>query len=115
MFSKEIGITFLEAQELYLDYINDLPKLYDNLFTLFKHNDFESMKKSCHQIKGVSANIRMENLFQISRILEINLNEYNILETEKSLNNMKSEIEKLIDSDFFKEELNGIIQINPQF
>ena len=114
-FSKEIGITFLEAQELYLDYINDLPKLYDNLFTLFKHNDFESMKKSCHQIKGVSANIRMENLFQISRILEINLNEYNILETEKSLNNMKSEIEKLIDSDFFKEELNGIIQINPQF
>ena len=64
---------------------------------------YEELKKEIHALKGISGNLRMENIFHISQKIELAITENNKIEInkyfeelEKSFNRLYKEIEALL-------------------
>lgn len=73
--ASELALKQSEAIHFFIEYLEFLPKAIAELNESYNENDFETMKKVAHKIKGSSANLRIEGITQLSRDLEEAINE----------------------------------------
>jgi|GEM_PF-3236475 len=62
-------------EELYNELVDcflaDIPKKIEQLKTAIQNGNYKSIKAVSHGIKGVSANLRLDKLYELSRELEL--------------------------------------------
>ena len=66
----ELELSKVEAIEFFTEYMEFLPEALQELETAISQDDFESLKKIAHKLKGSSANLRIEVITQLSLKLE---------------------------------------------
>jgi len=94
--SQELGLSVAIVEEYTLDFIKEVKKIKSTLYTSLKNDDIENIKVLSHKLKGVSTNLRIDN---ISEILNSIVNTNNKDKIEKNLDYLYEKIEKLLSKD----------------
>ncbi len=79
-FLDETGISYEDAYELFVDYINSIPKMVDDMELMIKGENYAGLTKLAHQLKGSAANFRIGELYATSKKIEgaIKLKKYSL-------------------------------------
>ena len=88
--SQELGLSVDVVEDYILDFIKQAKKIKISLYSSLKDDDIENVKVLSHKLKGISANLRIDDIF-------------NIL-TSITNSNDKDEIEKYLDTIYEKIE-----------
>jgi len=89
-----VSITHLnkeDAKEIFLAYIKYLPYLLDEIKASILTKDFEKLGELAHKLKGSSANLRINSIYELAAKLE----EAAIKEDENECEKLYNEIQKL--------------------
>jgi len=65
-FSKELGLSLTEVTELYCELITELHSETLKLKTSIADHDIESQKRIIHNIKGITGNYRIFDVYELS-------------------------------------------------
>jgi chemotaxis protein histidine kinase CheA len=87
-FSTDLGLSIKEISELYYELINELNLALLELKTLVDGQDYTKIQKIIHNIKGVSGNYRINDIYnETTRINDLlSSNDYSTL--KKDLTNL---------------------------
>ncbi len=102
--ADELGLPVDLIEEFIGDFIKQAHEFKDQLFKAIKDNDFDNIKVLSHKLKGVAANLRIEDSFEVLR----NVNETSdIQECEANLKKFYITVGKLEGKDIeqVKQEL----------
>lgn len=99
-FAQSMGFSIEETTELFQEAMQEILKLIDTLYETVSQQDFELISKRAHVIKGVSRNLRLEQLGDVAFSLETAAKSKDISSCERLLNEIKREF------DLFKQKLN---------
>jgi len=69
-FITETGFSKEDAKELFTDFINELPEMLNGIDDSLKEGNYGSVGKIVHQLKGTSGNLRIKELFELSKTME---------------------------------------------
>lgn len=69
-FMSETGFSEEASRELFEDYSNQLPGMLKDIDEYLKEDDFEKLSRIAHQLKGSSGNLRIKELYELSKLLE---------------------------------------------
>jgi len=81
--SDELGLPVDLIEEFIQDFISQANEFKDELYTSLKDNNISNLKILSHKLKGVAANLRVEDAFEVlttintsedTEVIEINLN-----------------------------------------
>lgn len=67
--ADELGLPVDLIEEFIGDFINQAHEFKDQLFTAVKEEDFDNIKILSHKLKGVAANLRIEDSFEVLRTI----------------------------------------------
>ncbi len=67
--AKELGLPVDLIEEFIGDFIQQAYEFKDDLYISFQNHDFEKVKNLSHKLKGVSANLRIEDAFKALNII----------------------------------------------
>ena len=90
--SDELGLPIDLIEEFIEDFIAQAKEFKDELFSSLDQNDLDNIKVLSHKLKGVAANLRIEDAFNTLSIINTSSD---ILEVEKYLNIFYKIIAKL--------------------
>jgi len=94
--ADELGLPVDLIEEFIGDFISQAHEFKDQLFTAIKNDDFDTIKVLSHKLKGVAANLRIEDSFEVLR----NVNETaDLKECEANLKKFYLTIAKLEGKD----------------
>jgi len=94
--ADELGLPVDLIEEFIGDFIKQAHEFKDQLFTAIKEGDFDNIKVLSHKLKGVAANLRIEDSFEVLR----NVNESSDLkECEANLKKFYMTVGKLEGKD----------------
>lgn len=94
--ADELGLPVDLIEEFIGDFIKQAHEFKEQLFTAIKNEDFDNIKVLSHKLKGVAANLRIEDSFEVLR----NVNETSdIKECEANLKKFYLTIAKLEGKD----------------
>jgi len=94
--SDELGLPIDLIEEFIEDFINQAKEFKDELYTSLEDDDFESVQKLSHKLKGVAANLRIEDAKDILIIINTSKDKN---EVKKNLNILYQIISKLANED----------------
>lgn len=69
-FRQETELAETEARELFGEFLNSLPEVFQNIDDLLQGTDFEQLRKTAHQLKGAAANYQIKHLAGLAKELE---------------------------------------------
>lgn len=72
IFINETKFSKDDARELFTDFINELPEMLKVIDESLKEENYEILSKIAHQLKGTSGNLRIKELYELSKDLEQN-------------------------------------------
>ena len=90
--SEELGLPIDLIEEFVQDFINQANDFKNELYTSLKEMQFDNVKILSHKLKGVAANLRIEDAFELLKTINTS-NDYN--QTKKNLNKFYVIISKL--------------------
>lgn len=100
--ADELGLPVDLIEEFIGDFIKQAHEFKDQLFSAIKNEDFDNIKVLSHKLKGVAANLRIEDSFEVLR----NVNETSdIKECEANLKKFYLTIAKLEGKDIEEAKL----------
>lgn len=99
-FAQSMGFSIEETTELFQEATQEILKLINAICETISQQDFESISKKAHTIKGVSRNLRIERLGDLAFGLETAAKANDIASCEHLLNEIKNEF------NLFKEKIN---------
>ncbi|WP_411679024.1 response regulator [Clostridium thailandense] len=68
--AEDTGFSKNDARELIYEFVDSLPKMLKSIKDVLETKNYEEVKKIAHQIKGTSANLRMEKLPHLAMKLQ---------------------------------------------
>jgi len=89
IFMVKSGFDIEETEEIFLNFKNSYLEHLDNLVDAISANDFQSVKKIAHQLKGSSGNLRIEPIMNLADELEVS-------STKEDFNNINLITQELI-------------------
>lgn len=69
-FVNSTKISIEEGRELFNHFIEYFPSIVENIEKALENEDFEKIAKVAHQLKGTSGNLRINSIYETSRLLE---------------------------------------------
>ena len=105
--SDELGLPIDLVEEFIQDFIAQANSFKDGLYKAIKSEDLDTLKIQSHKLKGVAANLRIEDAFDALKTINTSDDKSEII---KNLNNFYTIINKLSNEkdlthlDFFKDE-----------
>ncbi len=90
--SDELGLPIDLIEEFIGDFIMQSKDFKNELYSSLETNDLENVKNLSHKLKGVSANLRIDNAFEVLSIINTS---NNISEIKQNLNKFYKIISKL--------------------
>lgn len=99
-FAKSMGFSIEETTELFQEAAQEISTLIESLSQLISQNDFELISKKAHIIKGVSRNLRIDVIGDLTFELENAAKSNNISSCEHLLSQLKEQFS------LFKQKLN---------
>ena len=94
--ADELGLPVDLIEEFIGDFIKQAHEFKEQLFTAIENNDFDNIKVLSHKLKGVAANLRIEDSFEVLR----NVNETSdVKECEANLKKFYLTVAKLEGKD----------------
>ena len=94
--ADELGLPVDLIEEFIGDFIKQAHEFKDQLFTAMKEEDFDNIKILSHKLKGVAANLRIEDAFEVLRTIN---ETSNIEECEANLKGFYITVGKLEGKD----------------
>lgn len=94
--SDELGLPIDLIEEFIEDFINQAKEFKDELYTSLENGDFDTVQKLSHKLKGVAANLRIEDAKEILIIINTSKDEN---EVKKNLNILYQIISRLANED----------------
>lgn len=104
-FAKDLGLSISEVSELYAELINEINSSLSELKILIIKKDLESMQKIIHNIKGVSGNYRLTDVYEKASKINNSLRSNYLTYLESDLNELFiiSSMAEIEITNFFKE------------
>lgn len=104
-FAKDLGLSISEISELYSELINEINSSLSELKIFIAQKDLKNMQKIIHDIKGVSGNYRLTDVYEKASEINDSLRSNYLTYLESDLNELfiissRAEIEI---ANFFKE------------
>lgn len=96
-FANELGLTLEEVWELYAELINELSSAAAELKILIREKDLEKIHKIIHNIKGVSGNYRITDIYKQTTKINNDLKSYYYNDLETDLINLFKISDKAIN------------------
>ncbi|MEA1955409.1 MAG: Hpt domain-containing protein [Campylobacterota bacterium] len=90
--SKDLGLPADMVEEFIQDFVKESNKNKENLYSALEINDLTTVKTITHKLKGVSANLRIDDIFEILSSIKTSDNSDEI---KNSLDLFYKKIEKL--------------------
>lgn len=90
--AEELGLPVDLIEEFIRDFINQSHEFHDELFESAAKSDFDNVKTLSHKLKGVAANLRVEDAFEMLSIIN---NSHDQTEIEALLKSFYHTIDKL--------------------
>jgi hypothetical protein len=87
-FSKDLGLNINEVSELYNELISELNLVRSNLEILMNKKDIIDIQKAIHNLKGLSGNYRLTNIYKETSKINDYLKDNNYNNLESDLNNL---------------------------
>lgn len=87
-FAHDLGLSLEEVSELYAELIMEINSALLELKVLINTRDLVKIQKIIHNIKGVSGNYRLTDIYEESTKINDALKTTNFTELEKDLNNL---------------------------
>lgn len=112
--ADELGLPVDLIEEFIGDFIKQAHEFKDQLFRAVKDNDFDNIKVLSHKLKGVAANLRIEDSFEVLRNVnetsdikecEANLKKFYLTVAKlegKDIEEVKVELEKPVGEDLYE-------------
>ena len=85
-FTHDLGLTTEEVSEFYAELINEINSALLELKVLMPKRDLVKTQKIIHNIKGVSGNYRISDIYRITTKINDALKNTNYTDFEKDLN-----------------------------
>lgn len=102
-FAEDMGLEPEDVQELYIIFIEELMSELESFKAYLKKNDIEGALRTIHNIKGISANYKVQTVFTLSKQLheilrsgDLSKLDYNLDMLEKSCQQLQQEIKTYI-------------------
>lgn len=96
----EVGFSKNEVIEFLVEYTKTAIKIIEAMHSNIKDNNLDELKLNAHKLKGMSSNLRVEMITQVTKELEIatlNNNSELCLELINKINLMVSELDKAVN------------------
>lgn len=87
-FANELGLSIKEVHELYAELITEVNSSLLKIKLLIDKKDFSQIQKIIHNIKGVSGNYRITDIYEETAKINDNLKAHNYTNIEHDLNNL---------------------------
>ena len=87
-FAHDLGLSLEEVSELYAELINELNSALSELKVLINKEDLVKTQKIIHNIKGVSGNYRINDIYEETTKINDALKTTNYTEFKKDLNHL---------------------------
>jgi len=103
-FSNDLGLSIYDVSELYTELIYELNSALLELKLLIENKDFSSIQKIIHNIKGVSGNYRLTDIYEETSKINDALKNNEYAEFERDFYHLFSIIHTAIKeiTNFFK-------------
>jgi len=100
--SDELGLPLELIEEFVQDFISQANEFKEDLYTSLSEHNIENVKILSHKLKGVAANLRIEDAFEV--LNRVNSSE-NLLELKQSLNKFYEMVQKLGERKTVKDKM----------
>lgn len=70
IFAGNTGLAMEDVKEIFNDYIDSIPYMLKNIQDALESDDFGSLSRLSHQLKGSSGNLRINEIYQLTLKLE---------------------------------------------
>ena len=100
--SDELGLPLELIEEFVQDFISQANDFKEDLYISLSEHNIENVKILSHKLKGVAANLRIEDAFEV--LNRVNSSE-NLLELKQSLNTFYEMVDKLDKKKIAKDEM----------
>ena len=87
-FTHDLGLSMKEVSGFYAELINEINSALLELKVLINKKDLVKIQKIIHNIKGVSGNYRLIDIYEESTKINDSLKSINYTEFEKDLNHL---------------------------
>ena len=87
-FSNDLGLNLQQVSELYAELINEFSLALSELRVSMIESDLASIKKTIHNLKGVSGNYRITDIYEETTKINDLLKNSNYNNLELDLNNL---------------------------
>jgi len=87
-FANDLGLSLEEVSELYAEFINELSSALIELKVLINKEDVVKIQKIIHNMKGVSGNYRITDIYEETIQINDALKNTNYIDFEKDLNDL---------------------------
>ena len=87
-FTKDLGLNFQEVHNLYTELINEINSALAELKMLIDKNDITNICKIIHNIKGVTGNYRVTDIYKETIKINDSLKSNNYTSLKSDLNNL---------------------------
>lgn len=104
-FAEDLGLSISEISELYAELINEINSALSELKIFVIKKDLERMQKIIHNIKGVSGNYRLTDVYEKASKINDSLKSNYLTYLESDLNELFiiSSMAEIEITNFFKE------------
>lgn len=92
--AEDTGFSKNDARELIYEFVDSLPKMLKSINEVLEIKNYEEVKRIAHQIKGTSANLRMEKLPHLA----MKLQQFSEEKDEENCKQMLMYMEKLFQA-----------------
>jgi len=100
--SDELGLPLELIEEFVQDFISQANEFKEDLYASLSEHNIENVKILSHKLKGVAANLRIEDAFEV--LNRVNSSE-NLLELKQSLNKFYEMVQKLGEKKTVKDKM----------
>lgn len=87
-FANDLGLSMKEISELYAELITEINSALLQLKLLMNKKDLAQIQKIVHNIKGVSGNYKITDIYEETSKINNNLNSHNYTSLERDLNSL---------------------------
>jgi HPt (histidine-containing phosphotransfer) domain-containing protein len=93
--AKSLGLKLDIFRNIFKTFISTIDKDLEKLKTSIDNEDFESIIQNAHKIKGASANLKINDVFEISKKIELSAKENSQIDYKSEFNKLSSCVEDL--------------------